>query len=164
MNQVILSYDENKHISGNKFLYEFSELAVAGAAYLDIWIKANKSASLTNLAVQSTAEAVSWIAYAGSSLSNGTVLPAIPTNALADKKSNLIVVSGPTIGAVGTPFFPNPLDLFGIVAAGGRSFIDQDLLSSPFILVPGLDYLLRIKNNDVGAETIAFSMTSYNDI
>ena len=95
---------------------------------------------------------MSWIAYAGTKITEGTgaLLRQIKRNANVDTESGIEIELNPTIEDSGTPSFNNPIDLVAQLAAGNRAYLNTDLFSSQFALAPNACYLITITNNDAG--------------
>lgn len=144
---------ESKWRTGKSFIFLHSELVFAGGATENLVIcTGDAKTALSSLAIEADAESLSWKAYEGTQHipGTGTLLNEIKRNSNADTVSGVTIEINPTISQNGQAFFPTPIELVALVAAGNRAYVQEQLLSGLFSLLPNTCYLIELTNNDIG--------------
>ena len=148
---TIETLGQEKYRRGKAFTFLHSELALAAGSSADFVVcVGDRPVALSQVNLTSNGEVMSWIAFVGTQITEGTgnELSEIPRNSNVDSESGLVINLDPTITNSGQPFFANPIDLVAQVGAGNRAYLDANLISELFSFQPGACYLIRVTNTD----------------
>ena len=166
MTQVIETIRESRWRNGKRFIHLTGASALIAGGSFGVEVRCGlENAIIENLTIESNASVMTWQTFRNSNIlvNTGTLIKEIARNSVAATKPSYTTRLGSTIVNPGTPILgANPIELVAQNYQNNRYYLNEELLTSDYMLEANVVYLLQFTNTSTNPINVALTMSLAN--